>query len=210
MIDEPYQRFPLLGGQLQAGRNALGEQRAGFGVWAAHGLAAVVQEKCEVQNQWVRELFKQFAIMNQLRIASLRQCIKFVDAYQRVLVGGIPVQELVLHKARELAEFGNVPAKKIRSMHHPQDASYSAFLGQNRSEDHTRSARILIRSGYVAKASAQQVFQFRAEIEVTPLRQFKRAHHLLRVVPKNIAPRWIQLFVSNKERITNRSLVGSC
>jgi hypothetical protein len=62
----------------------------------------------------------------------------------------------------------------------------------------------------VAKASAQQVFQFRAEIEVTPLPQFKRAHHLLRVVPKNIALRRIQLFVSNKERITNRSLVGSC
>src|SRR5207247_9337971 len=99
------------------------------------------------------------------------QGIKCVDAYQRVLVGGIPVQELVLHKARELAEFGNVPAKKIRSMHHPQDASYSAFLGQNRSEDHTRSARILIRSGYVAKASAQQAFQFHATIEVATLQR---------------------------------------
>jgi hypothetical protein len=41
-------------------------------VWAAHGLAAVVQEKCEIQNKWVRELFKQFAIMNQFRIIGLR------------------------------------------------------------------------------------------------------------------------------------------
>src|SRR6476660_7857831 len=210
MIDEPYQRFPLLGGQLQAGRNALGEQRAGFGVWAAHGLAAVVEEKCEIQNQWVRELFKQFAIMNQLRIIGLRQCIKFVDAHQRVLVGSIPVQKLVLHKAGELAEFGNVPAKKVHPMHHPQDASNSAFLGQNRRKDRTRSARILIRSGYVAQASAQQVFQFRAEIEVTLLGQRKCAHHLLGVVTKNIAPCRMDLFVSNKEGITNRSLVPSC
>jgi hypothetical protein len=62
----------LFGGQLQTGRNALGEQRTGFGVWPAHGLAAVVQEKCEIQNQWIRELLKQFAIMNQLRIIGLR------------------------------------------------------------------------------------------------------------------------------------------
>src|SRR6516162_1297441 len=123
-------------------------------MWPAHGLAAVVQEKCEIQNQWVGELLKQFAIMNQLRIIGRRQRIKLVDAHQGVLVGSIPVQELVLYKAGELAEFGNVPAKKIHSMHHPQNASHSAFLRQNRSEDHTRSACILICSSYVPEASA--------------------------------------------------------
>src|SRR4029453_6427061 len=112
--------------------------------------------------------------------------------------------------AGELTEFGNVPAKKIDPMHHPQDASHFAFLGQNRRKDHTRPARILICSGYVAEASAEQVFQFRAEIEITLLRQLKCAHHLLGVVAKNIAPCRVQLFVSNKEGITNRSLVPSC
>src|ERR1700756_1694820 len=123
-------------------------------MWPPHGLAAVVQEKCEIQNHWVCELLEQFTIMNQLRIVGRRQGVEFVNAHERVLVGGISMQKLVLHEARELAEFGNVPAKKIHSMHHPKDAPHSAFLGQDRSEDCTGSARILIRSGCVAKASA--------------------------------------------------------
>src|SRR3954464_4412569 len=121
-----------------------------------------------------------------------------------MLVSSIPVQELVLHKAGELAEFRNVAAKKVHPMHQPQDASHSAFLRQNRRKDRTRSARILIRSGYVTEASAQQVFQFRAQIEITLLRQCKRAHHLFGVVAENIALRRIQLFISNKEGMTNR------
>ena len=188
MIDKPYQRFPLVGRQLQTGRNALGKQSAGFGVRPAHRFAAVVQEKCEIQDQWVRELLKQFAIMNQLRIIGRDQRIKFVDAHQCVLVGSVPVQELVLHKAGQLAKFGNVPAKKIHPMHHSQDASHSAFLGQNRGEVHTRYARILVRSGHMAQASAQQVFQFRAEIELTLLRELKCPHHLFGIIAKNIAP----------------------
>src|SRR5215467_10452624 len=150
MIDKAYQRFPLVGRQLQTGRNALGKQSAGFGVWPAHGFAAVVQEKCEIQDQWVSELLKQFAIVNELRIISRGQRIKFVDAHQGVLVGGIPVQKLVLHKAGELAKFRDVATKKIHPMHHSQDASHSALLGQNRGEDYTRSAPILVRSGYMA------------------------------------------------------------
>jgi hypothetical protein len=112
-----------------------------------------------------------------------------------MLVGSIPVQELVLNKAGELTEFGNVPAKKVHPMHQPQDASNSAFLGQNRRKDRTRSARILICSGYVAEASAQEVFQFRAEIEITLLRQCECAHHLLWIVAKNIALCRMELFV---------------
>src|SRR5262245_9353172 len=115
----------------------------------------------------------------------------------------------MLHKTGELAEFGDVAAKKVHPMHHPKNASHSPFLGQNRHEDHTRSARILICTRHMAEASAQQIFQFGTEIEVPLLRQLKCAHHLLRVIAKNIAPRRMQLFVSNKEGITNRSLVAS-
>src|SRR5262245_49443481 len=100
----------------------------------------------------------------------------------------------MLHKTGELTKFGNVPAKKVHAVHHPEDASYVALLRQNRDKNRTRSAGVLIRSRYVAEASAQQVFQFRAEIEVTLLRQLKRSHHLLRVVAKYIAPCRVQLF----------------
>src|SRR5262245_34707249 len=120
------------------------------------------------------------------------------------------MQKLVLHKTGELAEFGNVTSKKVHPMHHPEDASHFAVLGQNGCKDHTRSSRILIRSGDVAEASAQQVFQFRAEIEVTLLRQLKCAHHLLGVVAKNIAARRMKLFVSYEEGITDRGLVAFC
>ena len=169
-----------------------------------------MQEKCKIQNQRVGELLEQFAIRDQLRLIRHRQCIEFVDAYQSVLVRRIPVQKLMLHKAGELTEFGNVSAKKIDAVHHSQDAPHSPFVGENRFENHTWPARILIRPSDMAQASAQQVFQLRAEIEVALLGKFKGVHHLLRVVAKHIATRRMQLFVSNKERVTNRSLVGLC
>src|SRR5215471_1256600 len=120
------------------------------------------------------------------------------------------MQELVLHKAGELTKFGNVAAKKIDTMHHSQDATYCAFLAQNRFEDRPRSARILICPGHVAEASAQKVLQLRANIHLVLLRQLKRAHHLLGVIAKNIATRRVQLFVSDKKKPTKRGLFGSC
>ena len=34
----------------------------------------------------------------------------------------------MLHKTGKLTEFGNITAEKIDSMHHSQDAPYSAFF----------------------------------------------------------------------------------
>ena len=210
VIDQQYERFPLLGCQLQTGGDPLSEQCARFRVWPANSFTAVVQEQCKIEHKGIRESLKQFAIMNQLRIIGLCQRIKFVDAYQRVLVGGIPMQELVLHKAGELTKFGNVAAKKIDTVHHSQDATYSAFLGQNRFEDRTRPARVLICPGHVPQASAQKILQLRTNIHLVFLRQLKRAHYLLGIIAKNIATRRVQLFVFDKEKLTKRGLVGSC
>src|ERR1051325_9477681 len=148
--------------------------------------------------------------MNQLWINGCQQCIKFVDAYQRVLVSSVPVQKLVLDQAGELSEFWDVTAKKIDPVHHSHDASHSAFLGQNRRKDRARSPGVPIGSGYMPKASAQQIFEFRTKIQLTFLRQLNCAHHLLRIIAKNIPLCRIQLFVSDKEEFTNRRFVPSC
>src|ERR1041385_4412574 len=120
------------------------------------------------------------------------------------------MQKLMLHKAGELTKFGNIASKKIDAVHHSQNAPYSAFLGQDRFEDRTRAPRVLICPGNMAQASAQKVLQLRANIHLVLLRQLKRAHHLLGVISENIATRRVQLFVSDKEKLTERGLVGSC
>ena len=61
----------------------------------------------------------------------------------------------------------------------------------------------------MAQTSAQQIRQFGAQIEVAFLSKLKHPHHLLRISAKNIAPRWMQMFVSHEEIVPDRSLVRS-
>src|SRR5438552_16300306 len=96
VIDQQDERFPLLGCQLQTGGDPLSEECARFRVWPANSFTAVVQEQCKIEHKGIRESIKQFAIMNMFRINGLCMRIKIVDAYQRVIVGGLAKQDLML------------------------------------------------------------------------------------------------------------------
>src|SRR5439155_10006732 len=76
-------------------------------------------------------------------------------------------------------------------------------------KDRARSACVLIRASDFSEASAQEVLQFRAQIQAAFLGKLKCSHHLLGVFAKKIAPRWVQLLVANKEKISRRSFVSS-
>src|SRR5947207_2515024 len=115
----------------------------------------------------------------------------------------------MLYQAGELAKFGYVPAVKVYSMQHSQDAPDSAFLRQNRFKDLAWAASILISTRHEPEASAYQICQFRAKIESALLCKLECSHHLLRLCAKKIAARWIQLFVLDKERVADGSFVRS-
>ncbi len=112
-----------------------------------------MQKQREVENEWIFESFKNLAIRGQLWIIRSRQRIEFVDTYQRMLVGRITMQKLMLHEAGELAEFGNVSSQEIDPMHHSENATHFPFSRQNRFKDVARAATILIRAGNLAETS---------------------------------------------------------
>src|SRR5204862_7472778 len=98
-------------------------------MWSGtNGFAAVVQKKCQIENQRVFELLKNIPISNQLLIIRLREGVKFVDTYQCMLVGCITMYKLMLHETGMLAEFGNVTTEKIYPMHHSQYPHDLPFL----------------------------------------------------------------------------------
>src|SRR5262249_48483133 len=146
--------------------------------------AAIVQKKREIKNKRVLQLLKNLAISDQLRIRRLRQGIKFINANQCMLISRVTMEKLMLHQAGKLAELRNVPAQKIDPMHHSEDSACSALFLQDLSKDRARPARILIGPGNLAQPSAQQILQFRAELEAPFLRDLKCLHHLLRVFAK--------------------------
>src|SRR5215470_2025896 len=129
MIDQQNKRLPLLGRQLQTRGDTLGEERARFGMRpGANRLTAVVQKKRKIKNKRILKLLKDLAVSAQLRVGRLRQGIKFIDAYQCVLISRVTVEKLMLHQTSKLAEFGNVSAQKIDPMHHSEDTTYLPFL----------------------------------------------------------------------------------
>src|SRR6266566_2327161 len=93
----------------------------------ANGFTSIVQKQSQIEYEWIVESLKNFAIGNQLRIIRLRQCIEFVDADQRMFIGCVTMQKLMLHQTRQLAEFGNVSPQKIDSVHHAKDACRFTF-----------------------------------------------------------------------------------
>src|SRR5262249_31525986 len=127
--DEQEYGFALLGLQVQARGDTLGEERARLGMRPGPDrFAAIVQKKREIKNKRVLQLLKNLAISDQLRIRRLRQGIKFINANQCMLISRVTMEKLMLHQAGKLAELRNVPAQKIDPMHHSEDSACSALF----------------------------------------------------------------------------------
>ena len=87
-----------------------------------------MQKERKIKNERILELLKYLAVSDQLRISRLRQGVKFVNAYQCVLISRITMEKLMLNQTGELAEFGNVAAQKIDPMHHSEDTTHLPLL----------------------------------------------------------------------------------
>ena len=147
VIDEKDERLALLGRQLQAVRDALGENSARLSVRPGpDGFAGIVQEQGQIKNERILELLEESSIRDQLRILRPGQSIELVDANQRMFVGGVTVEKLVLNQTGQLAEFGNVASEEIDPVHHTKDAAHFAFARQNCLKNLARTGRILKRA----------------------------------------------------------------
>src|SRR5262245_702758 len=109
MINQEDEGLSLLGRQLQTRSDALSEECARFRVRpSANRFTAIVQKEREIKNKWILQFLKNLAIRDQFRVSRLRQGVKFIDAHQCVLVRCVTMQELMLHQAGKLSEFGKV------------------------------------------------------------------------------------------------------
>jgi hypothetical protein len=103
MIDEQDQGTTLIGGQLQARRHRLGEDRASFRMRpGANSLSGIVQQEREIEHVWVVNFFEQPAVSLQLRIFGRAERIELLDADEGVLVCGLTLQILEVHEAGQV------------------------------------------------------------------------------------------------------------
>ena len=57
-----------------------------------------MQQKGEIENEWVGQLFEQFPILEQLGICRSGERVQFVDTNQCVFVGRVAMKEFMLHQ----------------------------------------------------------------------------------------------------------------
>src|SRR5882672_12907727 len=80
-------------------------------------------------------VLENFLVTGMWRLGRVQNAVEMLDDLQRVLVGGIAVEKLVLHQTGESAKFGNEFAKKLDLVHgpqHPRDLSFSLQDRQKR------------------------------------------------------------------------------
>ena len=104
------------------------------------------------------EALEKLAICDQLRIGRANQRVEFVDAKQSVFVGGVAMEEFVLHQAGQLAKLGNIAAEKIDAMHQAQRPPDLALSRQHRHENLARRLGILICARDLLEGAGQQIF----------------------------------------------------
>ena len=138
-VHEQHERFALLGSELEPARDALRIDGARLGVQARiRGLARVVQEEREVEDEGVFELLKNPLILRELGLGGVDHPVELLDANERVFVRRVSMEKLVLHEARELSELRHVAPEKIHFVHRAQNRADLALPRHDRVEGLSR------------------------------------------------------------------------
>src|ERR1041384_3004720 len=142
--------------------------------------SGVVKEEREIEDKRVVEFLEETAVSAELRVFGVHDLVEFIDADQRVFVGRVTMEKLMLHQAGELAEFRNVTAEKINPVHHPQDAPDLAFPRDDAVKNFPRLLAAAKRARDESEISREQVRQVRTQLEPPALGHFEDFHHGLR------------------------------
>jgi hypothetical protein len=130
--------------ELEAAGDAQGEVGAGAGMFALlmhRRLADVVQQQRQIQQAGALQFLKDRLVIPVGRLGGLPDFIELFEADERVLIRRVHMIKLVLHEARQPAEFGNVFAEKIHLVHRAQNGGHLAAPVENGQESiaHLRS-----------------------------------------------------------------------
>ena len=96
-----------------------------------NSLPGIMQQQRKVQRGGPVNLLKHLVITPVLIPFFLPQSIESLEAHEGVFIHGILVIKLVLYKASQASEFGQVLTQKIQLMHAPQNMPHCAGLIQN-------------------------------------------------------------------------------
>ncbi len=100
-------------------------------VAVAFGFSGVVEEQSQVEHVGTLKAVKQWRIGIVRGGFGFPDAVELFDAHQSVFIGRILMIELMLDKAGELAEFGDVFAEHIDVMHRAKDGRDASALAEN-------------------------------------------------------------------------------
>jgi hypothetical protein len=120
-IHELDEHLEPLRSELEAARYLLRSHGARFLMMpGVCSLSGVVQQHGEIENGGILEVAEDFCVSLEAGFGGEEQGIDFFSAKQGVLVGGVPVEKLMLDKACQGRELGKVFSKKPQVVHHPE------------------------------------------------------------------------------------------
>src|SRR5437868_1835659 len=109
------------------------------------------------------KLLEHFPVRSVWWFRRIEHPVKMLDHLQRVFVGRIAMEELVLHQARQLSELRQESSQQLDLVHHAQDPGDLSFLLQNGKQSVARLRRALKAARDELEILANETFQFRAQ-----------------------------------------------
>ena len=118
VLDEELQPGQAAGREAKPFADLQGDGGSVFRVVATlHPLAGVVQEQGEVEQVRLVDVLQDVGVMGERRLLGVPDQVEFLQADQRVFIGGVGVEELVLHEAGHPAKLRDVAAEQSDLVH---------------------------------------------------------------------------------------------
>ena len=186
MVDEEHDEPQSVAPVVESLAHLRGEEGAGVFVMAhIFCPARVVEEKCHIHRDGIFHVLKDPAEKLLFGIFRMDEAIKYFDTAQGMLVGGIAVEELVLDQICQLSELGKIQSQETKLVHLAKDVRHLTAILKNLFEG--GSIGPAFPEGVVDKVEvpADQLANFRARLQVPPLRVEEIPHQATRVFFKN-------------------------
>ena len=120
-------------------------------------LSGIVQQECQVKDQWVMQVFEQFPVTDELDILGAGQRVQLIDANQSMLVGGVTMEILVLNEAGQVTEFRQIAPEKIGGVHQAENSCSFPFAIEHTRENFARRLAITKLSINEAQPTTERV-----------------------------------------------------
>ncbi len=147
------------------------------------------------------DLLEDVAVFRKRRLGCVDDFIEHLDADQRVLVGGVAMEELVLHEAGEGPELGEETAQETEFVHVAQCPGDLALAREDRQKGFAHGRLVDEAAVDHVEPAAQAQFQLRPEFGVVLLGEEKHAHEAHGLVRERIGCQRFQFAVFEDEAV---------